>query len=96
MDFFGAYKGIKSVVKENNYDIVLKLGEHSLAVTDLMAEQGYGADYKYAHDYKGNFVEQEFLPESLKGTQFYHPNIENQTEQRIAERMQLLWKNKYK
>ena len=66
------------------------------AVTDLMAEQGYGADYKYAHDYKGNFVEQEFMPESLKGTQFYHPNIENATEQRIAERMQLLWKNKYK
>lgn len=66
------------------------------AVTDLMAEQGYGADYKYAHDYEGNFVEQEFLPESLKGTQFYHPNIENQTEQRIAERMQLLWKGKYK
>lgn len=66
------------------------------AVTDLMAEQGYGTDYKYAHDYEGNFVEQEFLPESLKGTQFYHPNIENQTEQRIAERMQLLWKGKYK
>ena len=66
------------------------------AVTDLMAEQGYGADYKYAHDYEGNFVEQEFLPESLKGTQFYHPNTGNQTEQRIAERMQLLWKNKYK
>ncbi len=66
------------------------------AVTDLMAEQGYGADYKYAHDYEGNFVEQEFLPESLKGTQFYHPNTGNQTEQRIAERMQQLWKDKYK
>ena len=66
------------------------------AVTDLMAEQGYGADYKYAHDYEGNFVEQEFLPDSLKGTQFYHPNTGNQTEQRIAERIQQLWKNKYK
>ena len=66
------------------------------AVTDLMAEQGYGADYKYAHDYDGNFVEQEFLPESLKGTQFYHPNTGNSTEQRIAERIQQLWKNKYK
>ncbi len=65
------------------------------AVTDLMAEQGYGADYKYAHDYEGNFVEQEFLPESLKGTQFYHPNTGNQTEQRIAERLQMLWKGKY-
>ena len=66
------------------------------AVTDLMAEQGYGADYKYAHDYDGNFVEQEFMPESLKGTQFYHPNTGNPTEQRIAERIQQLWKNKYK
>ena len=66
------------------------------AVTDLMAEQGYGADYKYAHDFEGNFVEQEFLPESLKGTQFYHPNTGNPTEQRIAERIQQLWKNKYK
>ncbi len=66
------------------------------AVTDLMAEQGYGDGYKYAHDYAGNFVEQEFLPESLKGTQFYHPNTGNPTEQRIAERIQQLWKNKYK
>ena len=66
------------------------------AVTDLMAEQGYGDGYKYAHDYEGSFVEQEFMPESLKGKQFYHPNTGNQTEQRIAERIQMLWKNKYK
>ena len=66
------------------------------AVTELMSDEGYGKDYKYAHDYEGNFVEQEFMPESLKGTQFYHPNIGNQTEQRIAERIQQLWKNKYK
>ena len=65
------------------------------AVTDLMAEQGYGDGYKYAHDYAGNFVEQEFMPESLKGKQFYHPNIGNQTEQRIAERLKMLWNNKY-
>ena len=66
------------------------------AVTELMSDEGYGKDYKYAHDYAGNFVEQEFLPESLKGTQFYHPNTSNLTEQRIAERIQSLWKNKYK
>ena len=65
------------------------------AVTDLMAEQGYGDGYKYAHDYAGNFVEQEFMPESLKGKQFYHPNTGNQTEQRIAERLKMLWNNKY-
>lgn len=66
------------------------------AVTELMKDEGYGDGYKYAHDYEGNFVEQEFLPESLKGKQFYHPNTENQTEQRIAERIQMLWKGKYK
>ena len=66
------------------------------APTKLMSEAGYGKDYKYAHDFEGNFVEQEFLPESLKGTQFYHPNTQNATEQRIAERMQQLWRGKYK
>ena len=66
------------------------------AVTELMSDEGYGKDYKYAHDFEGNFVEQEFLPESLKSTQFYHPNTGNQTEQRIAERLQQLWKGKYK
>lgn len=66
------------------------------AVTELMKDEGYGDGYKYAHDYTGSFVEQEFLPESLKGKQFYHPNNENPTEQRIAERMQQLWKGKYK
>lgn len=66
------------------------------AVTELMKDEGYGDGYKYAHDYEGNFVDQEFLPESLKGKQFYHPNTENLTEQRIAERIQQLWKGKYK
>ena len=66
------------------------------AVTELMSDEGYGKGYKYAHDFAGNFVEQEFMPESLKGKQFYHPNTGNQTEQRIAERMQQLWKDKYK
>ena len=66
------------------------------AVTELMSDEGYGKDYKYAHDFEGNFVEQEFLPESLKGKQFYHPNMGNATEQRIAERIQQLWRGKYK
>ncbi|MBR2025801.1 MAG: replication-associated recombination protein A [Alistipes sp.] len=66
------------------------------AVTELMRDEGYGKDYKYAHDFEGNFVEQEFLPESLKGKQFYHPNMGNATEQRIAERIQQLWRGKYK
>ena len=65
------------------------------APTKLMDELGYGADYKYAHDYAGNFVRQEFLPETLSGRRFYTPNESNAQEQRIAERMRALWGDKY-
>jgi len=65
------------------------------APTKLMDKLGYGADYKYAHDYAGNFVRQEFMPESLIGTRFYTPNEQNAQEAKIAERMRHLWGDKY-
>ena len=65
------------------------------APTKLMGDMGYGADYKYAHDYAGNFVRQEFLPDSLAGTRFYTPNEQNAQEAKIAERMRALWGDKY-
>ena len=65
------------------------------APTKLMDKLGYGADYKYAHDYAGNFVQQEFLPDSLSGTRFYTPNEQNAQEAKIAERMRTLWGDKY-
>ncbi len=65
------------------------------APTKLMGDMDYGADYKYAHDYAGNFVKQEFLPESLSGTRFYTPNEQNAQEAKIAERMRALWGDKY-
>ena len=65
------------------------------APTKLMSEAGYGKDYKYAHDYDGGFVSQEFMPESLSGTQFYEPNIGNTSEAKIAERIKQLWGEKY-
>ena len=65
------------------------------APTKLMSEAGYGKDYKYAHDYDGGFVSQEFMPESLSGTQFYEPNIGNASETKIAERIKQLWGEKY-
>ena len=65
------------------------------APTKLMDKLGYGADYKYAHDYAGNFVRQEFLPDSLSGTRFYEPNEQNAQEVKIAERMRALWGDKY-
>lgn len=66
------------------------------APTKLMTDIGYGKNYKYAHDYAGGFVEQEFLPDTLKGTKFYEPNTQNATEEKIAERMQRLWGDKYR
>ena len=65
------------------------------APTKLMSEAGYGKDYKYAHDYDGGFVSQEFMPESLSGRQFYEPNIGNVSEAKIAERIKQLWGEKY-
>ncbi|MBR3940310.1 MAG: replication-associated recombination protein A [Bacteroidales bacterium] len=63
----------------NALDIVRRTGDLSVplhirnAPTKLMKDIGYGADYKYAHDYQGNFVDQEFLPDEIKGTKFYEP-----------------------
>lgn len=65
------------------------------APTKLMGDMGYGVNYKYAHDYAGNFICQEFLPESLSGTRFYVPNEGNAQEQKIAERIKALWGDKY-
>ena len=65
------------------------------APTKLMGDMGYGADYKYAHDYAGNFISQEFLPESLSGTRFYVPNESNAQEAKISERIKALWGDKY-
>ena len=65
------------------------------APTKLMGDMGYGANYRYAHDYTGNFVAQEFLPESLSGTRFYTTNTGNAQEAKIAERMHALWGDKY-
>lgn len=65
------------------------------APTNLMKNVGYGKEYKYAHDFSNNFVEQEFLPEKIKGRKFYDPQ-ENPREQELRLRLRELWKNKYK
>ncbi len=65
------------------------------APTKLMAELGYKDGYKYAHDYEGNFAEQEFMPDGLSAHAFYNPNISNAAERAIAERMKSLWRDKY-
>jgi len=61
------------------------------APTELMKELGYAKDYRYAHAFEGNFVDQEFLPDSLKGCKFYEPG-QNARENDIRKRLQQLWK----
>ncbi|MDR1672200.1 MAG: replication-associated recombination protein A [Bacteroidales bacterium] len=65
------------------------------APTQLMKDLGYHKGYKYAHEFSGNFVEQEFLPKEIAGTSFYHPS-DNAREKEISARMEQLWKEKYK
>ena len=64
------------------------------APTALMKELNYGKDYLYSHDFPGNFVAQEFLPEELKGMNFFNAGS-NAKEQEIAKTIQALWNNKY-
>ena len=64
------------------------------APTKLMKELGYSDGYKYAHDYTGNFVEQEFLPDTLAGTTFYEPG-DNARENETRKLLKWRWKDKY-
>lgn len=62
------------------------------APTQLMKDLGYHEGYKYAHDYEGNFVRQQFLPDGAEGQQFWHAQ-NNPQENKMKERMDSLWKN---
>lgn len=90
-----AYKAIneaqEKVRQTGNLPIPLHLRN---APTKLMKELGYGEDYKYAHDYKNQFIEQEFLPEEIKGTTLYLPG-DNQKEKSIRDFLKSRWNKKY-
>ena len=64
------------------------------APTKLMKDLDYGKDYKYAHDFEGNFAEQEFLPEELKGQPLYNPG-RNSREEQFRKFLKDRWKDKY-
>lgn len=65
------------------------------APTKLMKELGYGDDYKYAHQFENNFVEQDFLPEAIKNKLFYLPG-NNAREKEFKLFLQTRWRNRYK
>ena len=81
-------------------DLVRKTGNLSVpmhlrnAPTKLMKDLGYKDGYKYAHDYEGNFVELEFLPQEISGTKFYQPQ-NNPRERELQNSLRNKWKEKY-
>jgi putative ATPase len=64
------------------------------APTTLMKKLDYSKDYKYSHDFEGNFAEQEFLPERISGRKFYKPG-KNEAEEKVSLRLRNWWKNRY-
>ncbi|MDR1877291.1 MAG: replication-associated recombination protein A [Flavobacteriaceae bacterium] len=79
------------VKKTGNLPVPLHLRN---APTKLMKDLNYGTDYHYAHDYPGNFIYQEFLPEDASNENFYHPG-NNAKENKLKEYLRSLWKDKY-
>ncbi len=64
------------------------------APTKLMKQLDYGTNYKYAHDFTGNFIAQEFLPDKIKGSLFYNPG-NNARENELRKTLKAQWKEKY-
>lgn len=91
----GSYLAIgkaQALVKETgNLSVPLHLRN---APTKLMKDLGYGAEYNYSHDYDNNFVQQEFLPDEVKGTNFFDAGS-SVREKEIEKTIKNLWGDKY-
>lgn len=64
------------------------------APTKLMKDQGYATNYQYSHQGEGNFIEQEYLPETIAGTTFYDPG-KNAREEELRKFLRERWRGKY-
>lgn len=90
--YMGINDAIQLVRRTGNLPVPLHLRN---APTQLMEELGYGKDYKYAHHYKDHFVEQQFLPDEVQNERIWHAQ-ENAAEAKLQERMNQLWKDRFK
>lgn len=90
-----SYTGIRGAIEfvKQTGDLPIPLHLRN-APTGLMKDLGYGEEYKYAHHYEGNFVEQEFLPEAISGKKFYEPG-NNIREREFNESLKRMWKDRY-
>jgi putative ATPase len=88
---YSGYQAVKRDVETTRNDPVpLHLRN---APTRLMKNLGYGKDYKYAHDYEGHFVEQQNLPDAMKGKRYYFPSDQG-FEKTIMARLKIWWGEK--
>lgn len=78
---------LQDVERSGNLPVPLHIRN---APTSLMKKLGYGKNYKYAHDYPGNFVRQQFLPDKLQGSQFWKP-CSNAQEDKLNRRQWERW-----
>lgn len=82
----------KDLVKQTG-DLSVPLGIRN-APTGLMKQLGYGSGYKYAHDYEGNFTQEEFMPEKIRAKILYEPG-NNPKENELRRQLKEMWKGKY-
>lgn len=87
--YLGIGAALQKVGETGNLPVPLHLRN---APTSLMKELGYGTEYKYAHDFPGHFVDQQYLPDELAGTRFWTAQ-DNAQERKITERQDALWKH---
>ena len=83
--------GLAMVQKTGNLSVPLHLRN---APTKLMKDMNYGKDYQYSHLGENNFLEQEYLPDEIKGTAFYIPQ-KNAREEELKKFLHERWKGKY-
>ena len=88
--YMGIGKALELVRQTGNQPVPLHLRN---APTDLMAKLDYGKDYKYPHDFEGHFVEQQYLPDSLKGTRIWESQ-DNVSEARLKTYLNRKWKDR--
>ena len=89
--YMGINDALQLVRRTGNLPVPLHLRN---APTRLMEELGYSKGYKYAHDYPGHFVEQQFLPDEIRDSRIWHAQ-ENPAEDKLRERMRKLWGGRY-
>ena len=80
--YLGIGAALAKVQETGNLPVPLHLRN---APTKLMKDLGYSEGYKYAHDYEGHFVEQQFLPDQLTGVRFWEPQ-QNAQEDKLRKR----------